>query len=320
MPDAVPGLHHVTAIAGDARANLAFYTDALGLRTVKRTVNFDDVGTYHLYYGDATGSPGSVLTFFPFETAPPGQVGRGQATATAFAVPPGSLEYWSDRLQTVGADPEPPAERFGETVVAFTDPDGQPLELVARDATGDAWDGGPVPEEHAVRGLHGVTLHSLDADATGSVLETLGYERKATDGDRTRFGAPGDRATAVDLLDRPEGPRGRQGTGTVHHVAFRAADEAEQRAWRDRLQEAGLYVTPVKDRHYFQSIYFREPGGVLFEIATEGPGFTRDESVADLGSSLQLPPWLEDDREDIAANLPSLAEVTNPTDDREGTP
>lgn len=304
------GLHHVTAVAGDPEENLRFYTDTLGLRLVKRTVNFDDTTTYHLYYGNTTGEPGTAITVFPFQGARPGRPGRGQAVATAFAVPPGSLDYWVDRLADSEATVENRTTRFGATVLSLADPDGQPLELVEADSPVDPWTDGPVPEDRAIRGFFGVTLHSAEPDATGTVLELLGFEREdaAEDpdgGERRRYVADGDHATVVDVLTR-EPPRGRPGVGTVHHIAFRAADDAEQGAWRERLSDAGQFVTPRKDRHYFRSIYFREPGGILFEIATDGPGFTTDESIADLGSELKLPSWLEDDRERIEAALPPL--------------
>lgn len=311
------GIHHVTAIAGDPRANVEFYTDVLGLRLVKKTVNFDDKFTYHLYYGDDTGTPGTILTFFPFEGAQPGRSGRGQASATAFVIPDGSVDYWIDRLVSAGVDVDEPTERFAETVVPFRDGDGQALELVTGESSVQPWDNGSVPAEHAIRGFHGVTLHSADPEVTGAVLETLGYERAGEHGDRVRYRTAGDRAAVIDLLTR-NGPRGRQGPGTVHHVAFRTADDDEQAAWRERLTEAGLHVTPVKDRQYFRSIYFREPGGVLFEIATDPPGFTRDEPVAALGSSLKLPPWLEDERELIESRLPDLTVGTGATAEGDG--
>ena len=303
------GIHHVTAVAGDPSENVRFYTDVLGLRLVKRTVNFDDTHTYHLYYGDETGSPGTALTFFPFGEGRPGRSGRGQAVATAFAVPEGSLDYWRERLESHGVTVDDVETRFGAEVLPFADGDGQPLELVESESAVDPWADGPVPVDAAVRGFHGVTLQSARPDATGRVLELLGLERTAETADRVRYVAPGDRATVVDLLTR-ESPRGRPGVGTVHHVAFRVPDAETQMAWRETLSEAGQHVTPQKDRQYFQSIYFREPGGVLFEIATDGPGFTADESVESLGSELKLPSWLEDDREEIRANLPPLDAVT----------
>jgi glyoxalase family protein len=308
------GIHHVTAVAGDPRENLRFYTAVLGLRLVKRTVNFDDRTTYHLYYGDETGAPGTALTFFPFEGARPGRPGRGQAVATAFAVPEGSLDYWADRLGDADASVDERRTRFGADVLPFTDPDGQPLELVETDLSDspiEPWSGGPVPDEHAIRGFFGVTLHSAEPDATANVLDLLGFDRVGSETDpddgaeRVRYAAAGDRATVVDVLHRGP-PRGRPGVGTVHHVAFRAADAEEQMAWREWLSDAGQFVTPQKDRQYFESIYFREPGGILFEIATDGPGFTVDESVESLGSELKLPAWLEDDREGIEGALPPL--------------
>ncbi|RDI72493.1 ring-cleaving dioxygenase [Halopelagius longus] len=299
------GIHHVTAVSGDPRENVRFYADVLGLRLVKRTVNFDDTSTYHLYYGDETGSPGTALTFFPFGEGRPGRPGRGQAVATAFVVPEGSLDYWTDRFAEHGVSAAEPTERFGAGVVAFEDEDGQPLELVEGETDIEPWADGPVPAENAVRGFHGVTLQSAAPESTGRVLELLGFEKEAAEGERVRYRAAGDRANVVDLLER-ESPRGRPGVGTVHHVAFRAEDEEQQLQWREELSNAGQNVTPQKDRQYFQSIYFRDPGGVLFEIATDGPGFTRDESVEELGSSLKLPPWLEDDRDRLESRLPSL--------------
>ncbi|PSP97506.1 ring-cleaving dioxygenase [Halobacteriales archaeon QS_5_70_17] len=304
---AVPGIHHVTAIAGDPRKNRAFYTGTLGLRFVKRTVNFDDPGTYHLYYGDEVGTPGTALTFFPFEGARQGRVGAGQTGATAFVIPEGAIDYWIDRFDERGVDREDPIERFGERVLPFRDPDSQPLELIegATDEAVRPWTE-EVPEASAIRGFHGVTLLSGDVEATARVLETMGYEQRGEEGDRTRYRAPGDRAAVVDLAGAD---RGVQGAGTVHHVAFRTADGESQQAWRERLTDAGMRVTEVKDRRYFRSVYFREPGGVLFEIATEGPGFTRDEGLDDLGEELKLPPWLENDREAIAADLPAIGDA-----------
>ncbi|GAB3035415.1 ring-cleaving dioxygenase [Natronobiforma cellulositropha] len=308
-----PGLHHVTAISSAPQATADFYTEVLGLRLVKRTVNFDDPTTYHLYFGDEVGSPGTILTFFPFERARPGTVGRGQASATAFTVPEDSLEYWLERFETLEVDHDDPHERFGETVVPFRDHDGQPLELVTGESDVEPWPDGAVDTAHALRGFHGVTLDSLEPVATATVLETLGYEARESEGERTRFVAAGDRASVVDLLERPRGERGTQGAGTVHHVAFRTADDERQQAWRERLTDIGLGVTPQRDRQYFRSIYAREPGGILLEIATDGPGFDRDESVDDLGTALKVPPGLEDERDRLAERLPDL-EVATPAE------
>lgn len=306
MSDRTPGIHHVTSVTGDPADNLAFYTEVLGLRFVKRTVNFDDTSTYHLYYGDRVGTPGTALTFFPFENATPGRVGSGQVETTGFVVPDGSIDDWAARFDDYGVDYDDPVDRFGDRTLAFRDPTGLRYELVETTVpdTVDAWTD-VVDESAAIAGFNGAVLDSTRPDATADVLELLGFERDGTDGDRTRYLAGGNRAQVVDLVDA-DGPRGTPGTGTVHHVAFRVADADRQEALRERLLDAGYSVTPVRDRRYFESIYFREPGGILFEIATDGPGFDRDEPVAQLGTSLCLPPWLADDRATIEAQLPDL--------------
>jgi glyoxalase family protein len=309
------GIHHVTAVAGDPAENVRFYREELGLRLVKRTVNFDDPTTYHLYYGDEVGTPGTILTFFPFGGGRSGTPGRGQATATAFVVPEGSLDYWAERFDERGVPHEGPTERFGERTLTFADPDGQPLELVASDSDVEPWDGSDVPVEHAIRGFHSVTLHPTDPEATAAVLEALGFESAGTEAERVRYVA-GDRASVVDVLTG-DGPRGRPGPGTIHHVAFRVPDDDAQAALGSAASATGVATTPQKDRQYFRSIYFREPGGVLFEVATDEPGFAIDEDVADLGTSLKLPPWLEDDREQLEAALPPLDTVG--TDGAEAT-
>jgi glyoxalase family protein len=306
MTERISGLHHVTAIAGDPHENIEFYTDVLGLRMVKKTVNFDDPGTYHLYYGDEVGHPGTILTFFPFQHARRGRVGRGQTSATAFVIPGGSVEYWMERLDEKGVEFEAPMQRFDETVIALSDHEGQPLELVGADSDIEPWGEGPVAVEHAIRGFFAITIDSLDFEATESVLETMGYERVDSEHNRTRFRGADEFAGVVDVLDRPNALEGQQGAGTVHHVAFRTPDTNTQDRWRERLKDAGMHVTETKDRQYFKSIYFREPGGVLFEIATEAPGFAVDEPVDALGRELKLPPWLEGQRERIEARLPSV--------------
>jgi len=286
------GLHHVTAIGGPPARNVDFYTRLLGLRLVKQTVNFDDPGTWHLYYGDESGRPGTVVTFFPCPLAMRGSRGLGQVTTTALRVPTGALGEWRDRLRAAGVPVEEPAPRFGEERLRVLDPDGLELELVPSAATG----------------VHGVTLASVRPEATRVLLvELLGFAPAAVDGDRERFllGA-GDAAARVDVLAGSVLGHGRIAAGSVHHVAWRVADDAAQEAWRERLLERGLHVSPVMDRQYFRSIYFREPGGILFEIATDPPGFLRDEPLATLGSELKLPPWLEPHRERIAAALPPL--------------
>lgn len=307
----IEGIHHVTAIAGDAQRNADFYAGRLGLRLVKRTVNFDDPGTYHLYYGDEAGTPGSLLTFFPWAHAARGIPGVGQVGATALSVPEGSLGYWRDRLAGQGALVEEDGERLDrEGVLTLFDPDGLKLQLVAHPGAEDRapWLGGGVPERHAIRGIHSVTLteRSLGPSA-GLLAEAMGFRSVADRPNRSRFevGAGG-AGTFVDLIEDPSGGRGRVAAGSVHHVAFRVADDAAQRAWLADLAERGLHVTPVQDRQYFHSIYYREPGGVLFELATDPPGFTFDEPLAALGSRLQLPPWLEAARPRIEAALPPL--------------
>jgi len=306
----LPGLHHVTAICGDPRRNVAFYSDALGLRFIKQTVNFDDPTTYHLYYGNDGATPGSAMTFFPWMQLRRGRPGTGQAYATAFSVPAGSLEFWSARLRTHGVDVVGPVDRFGESVLAFTDPDGLGLELVATSAP----DTRPpavhpdIPAAHAIRGFHSVTLALADAAPTQALFTaTMGWRVAANDGLRTRLvAADGGPGSIVDLLVDPRLPRGLSGGGTVHHVAFRTPDDATQVAARRALAAAGRNVSPVIDRNYFHSIYYPEPGGVLFEIATDGPGFAVDEPLETLGQKLQLPPQYEPHRAEIVAALPPL--------------
>lgn len=311
-----PGIHHVTAIAGDPRQNVAFHTEVLGLRLVKKTVNFDSPGTYHLYYGDEIGTPGTILTFFPVGEGSQGTVGRGQTSATAYVVPEDSLDFWREHLESHGVTVAAQTKRFGARVLSFSDPDGQPYELLEAASDIEPWADGPIPTEYAIRGFYGVTLDSLQPEQTGKILEALGYEQTATEGERTRyqttdqrteFETDGARAGVVDVLARPDGTPGREGPGTVHHVAFRTADDETQTELSERLKELGQNVTPQKDRQYFRSVYFREPGGVLFEIATDVPGFDRDETVSELGTSLKLPPWLEARREQIEQQLPSLS-------------
>jgi glyoxalase family protein len=306
------GIHHVTAIAGPARRNLDFYTRTLGLRLVKKTVNFDDPGTYHFYYGDEAGQPGTILTFFPWEHAAPGRVGIGETLETVFRVPEGSLGYWTHRLVEHRVPHDAPVKRFGETVLAFRDPDGMRLALAAVPGIkGEpAWGGGEVPVEHAIRGFHGVSLLLDKAAPTAAILtDVFGFAEVSREGALTRYKA-GDTAIGgiVDLHEAGGFLRGRQGAGSVHHVAFRAADDAAQAEMVQRLAERhGVRTTEQRDRNYFRSVYFREPGGVLFEIATDEPGFAIDEPAAALGQALKLPPIYEADRARIEAVLPEVA-------------
>ena len=311
MSNDILGIHHVTAIAADPRRNLEFYREVLGLRLVKKTVNFDDPGTYHLYFGDELGRPGTILTFFPWPLARRGERGAGQATTTALAVPEGSIGWWRRRLESSSVAVEEPRRRFDEEVLTLLDPDGLRLELVAEAGVeGDgAWSGGPVTAEHAVRGIHSVALTLADPTATAELLtDGMGLRALGETPGRLRFGAggAGGLGRRVDLLPRPDAGVGRVAAGSVHHVAWRVAGDEAQESWRRRLGERGLGVTPVQDRSYFRSIYFREPGGVLFEIATDVPGFTADEPAADLGTALKLPAWLEAHRSRIESALPDL--------------
>ena len=305
-----PGIHHVTAICGDPQANVDFYASVLGLRLVKRTVNFDAPTTYHLYYGDEVGHPGTILTFFPWPGAPRGVRGTAQATATAFAVPPGSLEWWTDRLARSATRFETMEERFGERVLPLRDPDDLAIELVERSEATEQpwWEAGPVPAPYALRGFHGVTLTLEGHERTAALLsDVMGLEPSGQQENRFRYAAAQRGVGAmVDLIRAPGVRVGRVALGTVHHVAFRCATDAEQTAWQRRLADAGRSVTPVQDRQYFRSIYFHEPGGVLFEIATDPPGFTRDEAPEALGHALKLPPWLEPRRTFIEDRLPRL--------------
>ncbi|MCL6547968.1 MAG: ring-cleaving dioxygenase [Alicyclobacillus sp.] len=340
----IRGIHHVTALAGDPQRNVDVYTGLLGLRLVKQTVNFDDPEVYHLYYGDELGRPGTIMTFFPFGEGPRGTPGAGQATAVAFSVPPSALDQWTARLRSRGWLLTAPERRFGETVVSFRDADGLAVELVgaARDAR-PGWGGGAVPTDRAIRGFHSVTLQVREPEPIVRVLtEVLGFRpvkaedlthgsadvqglaqgwdepenpvaARAGGTRRLRFevgeGGPG---ATVDVVASPDGCYGRNAIGTIHHVAWRVADASEFPAWQAALREAGLVPTEVRDRKYFQSVYFREPGGVLFELATDPPGFTVDEPPSALGRSLQLPDWLEPYRDRLSRALPPLVvpEVT----------
>ncbi len=307
----IPGLHHITAIASDPQRNLDFYTQVLGLRFVKKTVNFDDPNTYHFYFGDDTGTPGTILTFFPWPHASRGKVGAGEVIRTAFSVPPASIAYWESRL----ASHHLPSERterteagLDETVLAFSDPDGMKIELV-----GHAEPTGPgasrfsdVPAEHAILGLFGVTILQRDARRTEAALALLGFHKVAEEGNWLRLAAAGHAlGNHIDIVTDPEAGRGRLGAGTVHHIAFRSADAQDQQEWLAVISRH-LDVSPVMERAYFRSIYFREPGGVLLELATDSPGFTADEPLESLGEELRVPEWLEAQLVPLAQRLPPV--------------
>jgi glyoxalase family protein len=314
MNTKIPGLHHVTAIASDPQRNLDFYVGVLGLRLIKRTVNFDDPETYHFYFGDRRGTPGTILTFFPWPGARRGIRGTGQVEATAFAIPQSSINYWLERLKQQHVAAERTSPRFGEEVIRLIDPDGLLIELIAV-AAGvsseniEPWPESPIPGEHALHGFHSVSAALEGYERTARLLtDSFGYRVTNESGNRFRFAAAGSSAPGriIDLLCLPDTGMGRVAAGSVHHIAFRAKDQAEQLRWREHLVELAYNVTPVIDRTYFHSIYFREPGGVLFEIATDAPGFTLDEKLEELGRHLRLPQWMESARSQIEQVLPRI--------------
>jgi glyoxalase family protein len=312
------GLHHITAIASDPQKNIDFYTGVLGLRLVKLTVNFDDPTTYHLYYGDKIGHPGSILTFFPWPYAPRGERGTGQATVTSFLVPEDTLEYWKERLKQNNVRFDEPSRRYKneEQFLTLYDPDDLKLELVFGGVSSEnkftPWEKSPVPEKNAVRGFHSVTLTEEGYERTASLLkDTMGFRLVQEERERFRYeGNLGGASTYVDLLCQPALRRGTVLAGTVHHVAWRTPSYDQQKSWRSDVIKAGLSPTPVIDRQYFHSVYFREPGGVLFEIATDPPGFLTDEAEEKLGSSLKLPSWLEPSRKHIENAHPKIQLMT----------
>lgn len=308
MSSDILGLHHVTATVDDAQADLDFAIGVLGLRLVKKTVNFDNPFVYHFYYGDRVGTPGTIWTTFPYRGhgVRPGRIGAGQVTAVGFSVPADAIAFWRARLTAGGFTVEPAAARFGEAGVTVRDPSGLVMEMVGEDRDGRTpWTGGGVPEASAVRGMHGVTITSRAADRTIEFMTSvLGFAAAGTDGARTRLTIGGDGPGHIfDVIDGHGTQPGVNGLGTVHHVAMAVATSVEQGLMRERLVRLGAMVTPVQDRQYFESIYFREPGGVLFEIATSEPGFTLDEPVDDLGRLLKLPSWEQSHRREIEAGL-----------------
>ena len=312
----IPGIHHVTCITRDVQRCTDFYVSVLGLRFVKKSINQDLPDTYHIYFGDYLGSPGTAMTFFGWPKWPKQKAGSGQVTAVTFAVPTGSLGFWNDRLRRLGIEHRE-VDRFDTHALVLQDADGIEIELVgeASDERWNAWRDGPVEPEHAIRGFHSVTLTVAEAAGTIELLTaTMGFRQTAQEGNRTRFATgAGGPDSIVDVIESPEGPAGEESTGTVHHVAWRTPDAAAQVSWREQLLRAGLNVTPVIDRWYFKSIYYREPGGVLFEIATDGPGFTVDESPEELGTKLSLPPWVQVRREQLDEILPPIVVPTTAT-------
>lgn len=310
MSASVHGIHHVTCIAGAAQENLDFYTGVLGLRLVKRSVNQDAPDTYHLFYADAVGTPGTDLTFFPWPQMAPARLGVGLTVEITFAVPAGSLDYWQEQLDRLGVRQGASETRFGATTVPFVDPHGLRLALVEVDGATEAvpWPDSPVPEGHQLRGMHSVRLWEAQRQPTELLLtQRMGFAAVGEEDGWFRYTVDGGGAgKVVDVKEMPDQARGRWGTGGVHHVAWRTHDVTEEMAVREGLAQVGLRPTPRIDRFWFESVYFNEPGGVLFELATDGPGFGRDEDMAHLGEALILPPWLEPHRREIEAALPPL--------------
>ena len=310
MENRILGLHHITAIAGEAQRNYDFYTRVLGLRLVKKTVNFDDPGTYHFYYGDTVGTPGSILTFFPWEGIQKGRTGPGMATEIGYSVPSGSLDFWTKRFDELNVKHQPISESFGEQFIKLEDPDGLILKMITPSAEDNrkAWTTKDVDENVAAKGFHSVVLTVRKADKTAKVLtDIFGYKLLSQEGNRYRFitdaiGA----ANIVDIVEDPTGVSAVNAGGTNHHVAFRAKDDKVMMEFREKVLSAGLHITEKIDRNYFYSLYFREPGGILFEIASDNPGFATDETVEELGTHLMLPPQYEGSRSRIEEFLPVL--------------
>lgn len=310
MENRILGLHHITAIAGDAQRNYTFYTKTLGLRMVKKTVNFDDPQTYHFYFGDETGNPGTILTFFPWTNVRQGKPGAGMATEIGFSVPQGSLDFWKARFENLKVKYDSIGERFGEKHLPFQDPDGLWLNLVEakHEDNRKGWQTPEINAGKAIKGFHSVTLTLTSAEETAAILtEVFGYNQVGRDRNICRYRTNAvENAAIVDLLEQPQASRGVNAGGTNHHVAFRVKNEKTLMAFREKLDARGLNITEKIDRNYFFSLYFREPGGVLFEIATDNPGFATDETIENLGSGLKLPPQYEPFRDKIEVALPEI--------------
>ena len=309
MRKSLHGIHHITAISSDPQANFDFYTKLLGLRMVKQTVNYDDPTLYHLYFGDASGSPGSILTFFPFPDTRPGRVGTGQVASIGYSIPAASVDFWVERLSRGSIHFNGPVRRFDQDVISFADSDGLPLELVAdSNHSGTTWTDSSVPAEHAIKRFSSATLLVSKSNSIADLLtNVMGFREVGVEANRTRFVAgDGDDRQFVDVVLALQSERGFPGPGTVHHIAWRCLD-IDHKKWREIVADSGFSVTPIIDRNYFHSIYFREHGGILFEIASDEPGFLVDQSEYELGSALSLPPWLESKRETIERRLPPLS-------------
>lgn len=310
MEDRILGLHHITAIAGSAKRNYDFYTKVLGLRMVKKTVNFDDPGTYHFYFGDDVGTPGSILTFFPWASMRPGKTGTGMATEIGYAVPENSLEFWESRFKAFGVKQDYVKNRFGENYLTFQDPDGLEISLIVPKNNDERkpWETAEVKASEALKGFHSITLTLKNIKGTAEILtDVFGYIFLGQEGSRFRYITDATAtASIVDLIEMPDGRAGINAAGTNHHVAFRVKDDDILMRYREKIAQRGLNITTKINRDYFFSLYFREPGGVLFEIATDNPGFAIDESIEKLGSSLKLPKRYEASRAEIEKSLPDL--------------
>lgn len=300
------GIHHISAMVNDAQRNIDFYAGVLGLRLVKKTINFDRPEVYHLYFGNETGEPGTIITFFPWEKQLKGRIGQGQVGVTSYVIPHGSSAFWKNRLLSYGVEVEN-AARFNERYLQFVDPDGLQIELVERnEGPLSNWQLGSIHPDVAIKGFGGATLLSAQPNKTAEVLEhILGLKCVGEDAGYLRFIADAQIGNVIDIKLTPS-VRGLMGAGTVHHIAWRAKDETELQQWRTLLQEKGYYPTEVKDRNYFKALYFHEEGGILFELATDGPGFTVDQPVEQLGEKLMLPDWLEEKRDELTAALPKV--------------
>jgi glyoxalase family protein len=310
MENKVLGIHHITAIAGNAKRNFEFYTKVLGLRLVKKTVNFDDPGTYHLYYGDEVGSPGTILTFFPWEGITKGKIGTGMATEIAYSVPDKSIDFWIERFKENNVKILETGDRFHEKYISFEDPDGLHLSIVipVKNDGRKPWATPEVSDAVAIRGFHSISLTLKNIKATADILTDI-FEYKLTgeEGNRFRYTTDAvDNASIIDLIQTPDGTSAVNAGGTIHHIAFRVKDEKTLMAFREKITKKGFGITPKIDRNYFFSLYFREPGGVLFELATDNPGFAVDEPVNELGSNLKLPAQYENNRTEIENVLPAL--------------
>lgn len=309
MPSTIKGIHHITAVSGPAKENYDFYTKILGMRFTKKTINFDDPFTYHLYYGNFEATPGSSITFFPWQGVVQGSPSSGETTITSYAVPVGALAFWREHFSKQSIEILSEGSRFGDKQILFKDVEGMKNEIVEAAGVDDII---PHPadgfhEKDAIRGFYGATLSLHDIGRTAELMSEFGWSEKGSDGDTTRYAVESDNnlGTILDLKKEP-GLSGRFGRGSIHHIAFRVPDDDTQMEWRNKLLEMGFTPTPVQNRYYFRSIYFREPGGVLFEIATDTPGFTVDEPLESLGSELKLPPWNEPYRNEIENRLPKL--------------